>query len=71
MDNLVLIRVVADLNRVLARAVLSGVRSDGPHRYSLRFENADRGFAILISLRPERPWLGRPVVRRKRAAGAE
>ncbi len=69
MDNLVLIRVVADLNRVVARGVLRGVRSEGPHRYSLRFEKADRGFAVVISLRPELPWLGRPVVRGKRGRG--
>ncbi|MDX1389010.1 MAG: NFACT family protein, partial [Acidobacteriota bacterium] len=69
MDNLVLIRVVSDLSRVLSRAVLKAMRSDGPHRYSLRFEKGERGFTVAISLRPELPWLGRPVVRRKRGTG--
>jgi predicted ribosome quality control (RQC) complex YloA/Tae2 family protein len=65
MDNLVLIRVAAALDDDLRATVLEEVRSDGLHRYRLAFRKEDRRRSVLVSLRPELPWVGSPAVRRK------
>jgi predicted ribosome quality control (RQC) complex YloA/Tae2 family protein len=65
MDNLVLIRVAAALDDELRATVLEDVRKDGLHRYRLAFRKADRRRSVLVSLRPELPWIGSPAVRRK------
>ena len=65
MDNLVLIRVAAALDDELRATVLEDVRKDGLHRYRLAFRKADQRRSVLVSLRPELPWIGRPAVRRK------
>jgi predicted ribosome quality control (RQC) complex YloA/Tae2 family protein len=66
MDNLVLIRVAAALDGDLRATVLDEVRSDGLHRYRLAFHEGDRRRTVVVSLRPELPWIGRPAVRRRR-----
>ena len=63
MDNLVLIRVVAALRSALARAVLRDVREESPHRSRWIFEVPQGTRSVLISLRPELPWIGRPAGR--------
>jgi len=60
MDNLVLIRVAAVLSRALERGVLEDIGAEGLHRFRLGF-GTERGRATLVvSLRPELPWIGRP-----------
>lgn len=61
MDNLVLIRVAAELDRELQRAVLREVRDEGRHRLRLIFDGPQRVHSVLVSLRPELPWIGRPA----------
>lgn len=63
MDNLVLIRVTAALDERLARSVLRDLREESLHRFRLIFEGRDRTRSVLVSLRPELPWIGRPVGR--------
>jgi len=65
MDNLVLIRVAAALDDDLRATVLEEVRGDGLHRYRLGFRKGDRRRTVVVSLRPELPWIGSPAVRRK------
>ena len=65
MDNLVLIRVAAALAASLDRAVVREVRDEPPHRMRLLFEAPEGLRSVLISLRPELPWIGRPALRRK------
>ncbi len=61
MDLLILDAVVVDLNRSLAGASLSGLTQDGADRFRFVFESADGGIrSVLVSLQPERPWIGRP-----------
>lgn len=61
MNNLVLVRVVAALNSAFAGAVLRDVRQDDSHRFRLVFDLGERGGSLLVSLRPEMPWIGRPA----------
>jgi predicted ribosome quality control (RQC) complex YloA/Tae2 family protein len=63
LDNLVLIRVTAALDERLARSVLRDFREESLHRFRLIFEGEDRTRSVLVSLRPELPWIGRPVGR--------
>lgn len=59
MDNLVLIRVVATLDRDLRGNRLESFRQESAERYRLRFTDGP----VAVSLRPELPWLGRPAIR--------
>jgi predicted ribosome quality control (RQC) complex YloA/Tae2 family protein len=63
MDNLVLTLVTRDLHRALRGAILRHLLQEGQHRFRLRLERGERGLAVLISLRPEMPWIGRPTGR--------
>jgi len=63
MDNLVLTRVADDLDRALRKAFLREIRQEGPFRYRCMFEKGERRLSAIISLRPELPWIGRPVRR--------
>lgn len=60
MDNLVLIRVAASLGQELSGAVLRELRQEPPHRWRLVFVKADQSRSIVVSLRAEAPWIGRP-----------
>jgi predicted ribosome quality control (RQC) complex YloA/Tae2 family protein len=62
MDNLVLIQVTRDLTR-LEGAVLNQVREEDLHRFRLLFTHEDGLRSILVSVRPEMPWIGRPAGR--------
>ena len=61
MDNLVLIRVVRHLRRSLERTALADLREESSHRFRLLFTGETGQRTVLISLRPELPWIGRPV----------
>ena len=63
MDNLVLFQVAADLNTSLSGSVLREVREEDLHRFRLLFEHQDGNRSLLISMRPEQPWIGRPAGR--------
>jgi predicted ribosome quality control (RQC) complex YloA/Tae2 family protein len=63
MDNLVLIRVAAALGASLSGTVLKECREESYERYRLVFEGAEHPFAVLISLDPVLPWIGRPCGR--------
>ncbi len=63
MDNLVLFQVANDLNSTLAGSVLREVREEDLHRFRLLFEHPDGNRSLLISMRPESPWIGRPAGR--------
>ena len=65
MDNLVLVRVASTLNEQLRSAVVEDVHSDGRHRYRLGLRAEERRRSVVVSLRPELPWIGGPAVRRK------
>jgi len=60
MDNLVLLRVAAVLSRVLERGVLEDVGAEGLHRFRLGFATERGRATLVVSLRPELPWIGRP-----------
>jgi predicted ribosome quality control (RQC) complex YloA/Tae2 family protein len=63
MDNLVLIRVAATLDRQLRHSALMEARAESRHRFKLLFDS-DQGIAsVVVSLRPEKPWIGRPAGR--------
>jgi predicted ribosome quality control (RQC) complex YloA/Tae2 family protein len=62
-DNLVLIRVAAAIGEGFSGAVLRDVRMEGLHRWRLVFEQNARGVSLIVSLRPELPWIGRPMGR--------
>jgi predicted ribosome quality control (RQC) complex YloA/Tae2 family protein len=62
-DNLVLIRVAAALDRELRQVVLREAREEGRHRFRLLFAGERRVHSVLVSLRPELPWIGRPCRR--------
>ena len=63
MDNLVLFQVAADLHRSLSGAVLREVREEDRHRFRLLLDHPDGNRSLLISVRPEAPWIGRPAGR--------
>jgi predicted ribosome quality control (RQC) complex YloA/Tae2 family protein len=63
LDNLVLIRVAAALRASLARSVLRDVKEEGHDRSRLIFEVPEGTRSVVISLRPELPWIGRPAGR--------
>ena len=69
MDNLALIRVAAALDATLRGAVLRDLRLEAPARFRLVFEAAGGFRSIVASLRPERPWIGRPALRLRPAQG--
>lgn len=72
MDNLVLIRVAAALDGQLAGAVFGDCREESAHRYRMLFRRDDRTVSVLVSLKPELPWIGRPQGRwpaERRSAG--
>jgi predicted ribosome quality control (RQC) complex YloA/Tae2 family protein len=63
LDNLVLIRVAAALRDSLARAVLRDVKEESRHRSRWIFDLPQGTRSVLISMRPELPWIGRPAGR--------
>jgi len=63
LDNLVLIRVAEALGASLGRSVLRDVRDESHHRSRWIFEVPEGTRSLLISLRPELPWIGRPAGR--------
>jgi predicted ribosome quality control (RQC) complex YloA/Tae2 family protein len=63
MDNLVLFQVAADLNGSLTGSVLREAREEDLHRFRLLFEHPDGNRSLLVSMRPESPWIGRPAGR--------
>jgi predicted ribosome quality control (RQC) complex YloA/Tae2 family protein len=63
LDNLVLIRVVSALDSGLRRAVLTDVIEESHHRVRFVFQVADRPRSVIVSLRPELPWIGRATGR--------
>ena len=62
---MVLIRVAAALRSGFLRAALTDAIQETRHRFRLTFETPDRARSIAVSLRPELPWVGRPVGRRE------
>lgn len=70
-DNLVLIRVVATLHATLCRLTLRELRQEAPHRFRGLFVGPDATRSLAISVRPEMPWIARPMVRGGAAAGAQ
>lgn len=60
MDNLVLLRATAALDAAIRDAVLDELRQESAHRFRLRFSALSRDVTVVISLRPELPWIGRP-----------
>jgi predicted ribosome quality control (RQC) complex YloA/Tae2 family protein len=65
-DNLVLIRVVATLDRSLAGALLQDVKAEPAGRLRLIFVRDGRPLSAVIALDARRPWLGRAPRRRGR-----
>jgi len=65
-NHLVLIRVAADLDRVLRRAVLRDFLQEAPQRYRLSFDTDAGPRTFVVSVRPEMPWIGRPAARGRR-----
>lgn len=63
MDNLVLFQVVNDLHSSLSGSVLRETREEDVHRFRLLFEHPDGNRSLLISMRPDSPWIGRPAGR--------
>ncbi len=64
MDNLVLTSVSAGLGADLRGAFLAAIGQETPHRFRLRFDQSSRAVSLVVSLRPELPWIGRPIPRR-------
>ncbi len=60
MDTLILIGVVASWSRSLIGAVAREVRMDSRLRYRLILEKDDAPRSVVISVDPQRPWIGRP-----------
>lgn len=63
MDNLVLIRVAAALHLPFRRALLRELREEATGRFRLIFEIETRTDSIVVSIRPDLPWIGRPAGR--------
>lgn len=63
MDNLILIRVAQALDRELSGSALREVREESTHRLRIFFAGPERVRSVLLSLRPELPWIGRPAGR--------
>jgi len=59
-DHLVLIRVTSVLAARLEGSALTAIREELGFRIRMRFESGERGTSVLLSLRPEDPWIGRP-----------
>jgi len=60
-DNLVLIRVVQAIDAAFVGAILRDIRVESAQRYRLAFEAGGRRPSLIVSLRPELPWIGRPA----------
>jgi predicted ribosome quality control (RQC) complex YloA/Tae2 family protein len=63
LDNLVLIGVARALRRTLRQAVVREVRGESRHRFRIIFDSAGGVASVVISLKPELPWIGRPTGR--------
>ena len=63
MDQFVLIAVAGDLDRSLRGATLVEFRQESIHRFRAVFVRGGRGYPLTLSVRPERPWVGRPSLR--------
>ncbi len=72
MDTLILIGVVAAWGRSLVGSVAREVRLDARLRYRLILEKDGAPRSVVISVDPQRPWIGRPArPRRKTPAGPD
>lgn len=60
MDALVLIPVVASVADSCEGARLESFAQESARRFRLRFERGDSRSALILSLDPERSWIGRP-----------
>ena len=60
MDNLVLASVAWDLAAAWTGSLLEDLRHESDARFRLRFALPRGGGSIVVSLRPEAPWVGRP-----------
>ena len=60
MDNLVLTSVARELTREARGGVLEEIRQESATRFRLRFARAGATDTLLVSLRAEMPWIGRP-----------
>ncbi len=56
-----LISVAAALRRTLRQAVVREVRGESRHRFRIIFDSAGGTASVVISLKPELPWIGRPA----------
>jgi len=66
MDNLVLTTVTMALDRALRGAVLEELRQETADRFRFRWTLDGRPLSTVVSMRPESPWIGRPVARAPR-----
>jgi predicted ribosome quality control (RQC) complex YloA/Tae2 family protein len=60
LDNLVLASVVRELSRDWNGGVLEELRQESSNRFRLRFARDGSMGTLVVSLRPELPWIGRP-----------
>ena len=60
MDNLVLASAARELGSVCAGAPLEDLRQESATRFRLRFAREASGVSLVVSVRAEIPWLGRP-----------
>jgi len=63
MDNLVLVRLVIELDDILDEAVLEEIRQESAERFRLVFASTSGNFPLVASLTPELPWIGQPAFR--------
>ncbi len=72
MDTLILIGVVSAWSRSLIGAVVREVRMESRLRYRLILEKDDAPRSVVVSVDPQRPWIGRPYrPRRKTPSGLD
>jgi predicted ribosome quality control (RQC) complex YloA/Tae2 family protein len=62
MDNLVLTRLAFDLAAELPGRIIDGFRQESSDRFRISFAG-DRVTSLVVSIHPERPWIGRPALR--------
>lgn len=63
MDNLVLTRLAFDLAAELPGTLFEEIRQETGERFRLIFAQGDRITSLVVSIHPERPWIGRPAFR--------
>jgi len=62
LDNLVLTRLAFDLSGELPGTILEECRQESGDRFRLIFASAGTRVPLVVSLRPDRPWIGRPAL---------